>query len=107
MLIVVATASKAIEIHYLNNESMVKLNNQFVFKDRKIQKGWTNGNSSPIVTFHAYGKNPVLRIVKYIDEYLLRLNSWCTEEKTQLLLALSLLTNKLLVGRFLNGLETL
>lgn len=107
MLIVVATASKAIEIHYLNNESMVKLNNQFVFKDRKIQKGWKNGNSSLIVTFHAYGKNPVLRIVKYIDEYLLRLNSWCTEEKTQLLLALSLLTNKLLVGRFLNGLETL
>lgn len=81
MLIVVATASKAIEIHYLNNESMVKLNNQFVFKDRKIQKGWKNGNSSLIVTFHAYGKNPVLRIVKYIDEYLLRLNSWCTEEK--------------------------
>lgn len=107
MLIVVATASKANEIHYLNNESMVKLNNQFVFKDRKIQKGWKNGNSSLIVTFHAYGKNPVLRIVKYIDEYLLRLNSWCTEEKTQLLLALSLLTNKLLVGRFLNGLETL
>ena len=104
MLIVVATASKANEIHYLNNESMVKLDNQFVFKDRKIHKGW---NSSPIVTFHAYGKNPVLRIVKYIDEYLLRLNSWCTEEKTQLLLALSLLTNKLLVGRFLNGLETL
>ena len=86
---------------------MAKLNNQFVFKDRKIQKGWKNGNSSLIVTFHAYGKNPVLRIVKYIDEYLLRLSSWCTEEKTQLLLALSLLTNKLLVGRFLNGLETL
>lgn len=107
MLIVVATASKANEIHYLNNESMVKLDNQFVFKDRKIHKGWKNGNSSPIVTFHAYGKNPVLHIVKYIDEYLLRLNSWCTEEKTQLLLALSLLTNKLLVGRFLNGLETL
>ena len=102
-----ATASKAIEIHYLNIESMVKLNNQYVFKYSKIHKGWKKGNSSPIVTFHTYGKNPVLRIVKYIDEYLLRLNSWCTEEKTQLLLPLSLLTNKLLAGRFLNGLETL
>ena len=38
MLIVVATASKANEIHYLNNESMVKLDNQFVFKDRKYIK---------------------------------------------------------------------
>ena len=87
MLIAVGTASSAIKIHQLNIESMVKLNKQYVFKYSKLYKGWKKGNCSPIVTLHAYGKDPVLRIVKCIDEYLLRLNNWCTDGKTRLLLA--------------------
>ena len=40
MLIALITASKAIEIHHLIIENMSQLKNQYVFKYKKLHKGW-------------------------------------------------------------------
>ena len=66
---------------------MGQLNNQYVFKYSQLYKGWNKGKSSPIVKFHAHEKDPRLCVVKCIDEYLLRSNSWRSGGKTKLLLS--------------------
>ena len=66
---------------------MGQLNNQYVFKYSQLYKSWNKGKSSPIVKFHAHEKDPRLCVVKCIDEYLLRSNSWRSGGKTKLLLS--------------------
>ena len=60
-----------------------RLENEYVFSNDKLHTGWLKGNSS-VFRLYTYPEDSALYVVKCIDEYFKRSQTWTTEIKTQI-----------------------
>ena len=86
MLLALASASRTIQIQYLDISQMGRVPDQYKFVYTKLHKSWGMGKSTPSVSFFAYTEDPHMCVVKCLDVYLDRTKVW-RDGKNQLLLS--------------------
>ena len=86
ILLALASASRAIQIHFLDISHMGRLPDQYKFVYTKLHKNWRKGKSPPASVSFAYTKYLHMCVVKCLDSYLDRTKVW-RDGKNQLLLS--------------------
>ena len=86
MLLALASASRAIQIQYLDISQIGRLPDQYKFVYTKLHKSWKKGKLPHSVSIFAYTEDPYMCVVKCLDSYLDRTKAW-RQGKNQLLLS--------------------
>ena len=86
ILLALASASRAIQIQYLDISQIGRLPDQYKFVYTKLHKNWKKGKLPHSVGIFAYTEDPYMCVVKCLDSYLDRTKAW-RQGKNQLLLS--------------------
>ena len=69
-LLVLASASRAVQIQHLNISQMGRLPDQYKFVYTKLHKSWRKGKLPPSASFFVYAEDPHMCVEKCLDAYL-------------------------------------